>query len=72
MLTLGLYFKDASPTNHFWKCLAGAGFTDGLLHPSQGPTLPSVGVGSTNLVQRPSAEVRQPCLPELDYRDLTI
>lgn len=50
--------KDASPTNHFWKCLAGAGFTDGLLHPSQGPTLPTVGVGSTNLVQRPSAEVR--------------
>ncbi|KAG0654971.1 hypothetical protein C6P46_001310 [Rhodotorula mucilaginosa] len=62
----------ASPTNHFWKCLAGAGFTDGLLHPSQGPTLPSVGVGSTNLVQRPSAEARQPCLPKVDYRVLTI
>lgn len=50
-------FADASPTNHFWKCLAGSGLTDRLLHPSEGPLLPSIGIGSTNLVQRPSAEV---------------
>ncbi|GAA5862070.1 hypothetical protein JCM3774_006161 [Rhodotorula dairenensis] len=58
----------ASPTNHFWKCLAGAGFTDGLLHPSQGPTLPSVGVGSTNLVQRPSAEMSEISTDEMRER----
>ncbi|KWU43787.1 DNA glycosylase [Rhodotorula sp. JG-1b] len=58
----------ASPTNHFWKCLAGAGFTDGLLHPSQGPTLPSVGVGSTNLVQRPSAEMSEISTEEMRER----
>ncbi|GAA5990316.1 hypothetical protein JCM10908_007311 [Rhodotorula pacifica] len=58
----------ASPTNHFWKCLAGAGFTERLLHPSEGPTLPSVGVGSTNLVQRPSAEMSEISTEEMRER----
>ncbi|GAA5930805.1 mismatch-specific DNA-glycosylase [Sporobolomyces koalae] len=50
----------ASPTNHFWKCLAGSGFTDGLLPPSAGPTLPELyGIGLTNLVPRPSAEMSE-------------
>jgi len=49
---------DANPTNHYWKCLAESGMTPRRLHPSEGPTLPSLGVGSTNLVARPTAEVR--------------
>lgn len=49
---------DANPTNHFWRCLAESGLTPRLLHPSEGPKLPSFGLGSTNLVERPSAEVR--------------
>lgn len=32
--------------------------TPRLLHPSEGPSLPSFGIGSTNLVERPTAEVR--------------
>lgn len=48
---------DANPTNHFWRCLAESGLTPRLLHPSEGPRLPSFGLGSTNLVERPSAEV---------------
>ncbi|GAA6063490.1 hypothetical protein JCM10212_004449 [Sporobolomyces blumeae] len=50
----------ASPTNHFWKALAGSGLTDRLLHPSEGPILPDAyGIGSTNLVPRPSAEMSE-------------
>lgn len=49
---------DANPTNHYWRCLAESGMTPRRLHPSEGPTLPSLGIGSTNLVPRPSAEVR--------------
>ncbi|GAA5966563.1 hypothetical protein JCM21900_005503 [Sporobolomyces salmonicolor] len=55
---LGLHY--ASPTNHFWKALAGSGLTDRLLDPSEGPLLPKLyGIGSTNLVPRPSAEMSE-------------
>ncbi|KAK4699560.1 hypothetical protein P7C70_g6700, partial [Phenoliferia sp. Uapishka_3] len=47
----------ASPTNHYYKCLVGAGFTERRLTPAEGYLLPlQYGVGSTNLVPRPSAE----------------
>ncbi|GAA5980623.1 hypothetical protein JCM5350_003564 [Sporobolomyces pararoseus] len=56
----------ASPTNHFWKALAGSGLTDRLLHPSEGATLPdSYNIGSTNLVPRPSAEMSELSLEEM-------
>ncbi|GAA5964151.1 hypothetical protein JCM3765_005354 [Sporobolomyces pararoseus] len=56
----------ASPTNHFWKALAGSGLTDRLLHPSEGATLPDLyNIGSTNLVPRPSAEMSELSLEEM-------
>ncbi|GAA5915448.1 hypothetical protein JCM8208_000717 [Rhodotorula glutinis] len=54
---LGLHY--ANPTNHYWRCLAESGMTPRRLHPSEGPTLPSLGIGSTNLVPRPSAEMSE-------------
>jgi TDG/mug DNA glycosylase family protein len=42
----------ARPGNRFWKALHGAGFTDRLLDPSEDVTLPSLGLGVTNLVER--------------------
>ncbi|GAA5901436.1 hypothetical protein JCM5296_003009 [Sporobolomyces johnsonii] len=43
----------ASPSNHFWKALAGSGLTDRSLHYSEGPLMPKLyGIGSTNLVPR--------------------
>ncbi|BGP51487.1 PAB-dependent poly(A)-specific ribonuclease subunit 3 [Rhodotorula kratochvilovae] len=54
---LGLHY--ANPTNHYWKCLSESGMTPRLLHPSEGPSLPSFGIGSTNLVERPTAEMSE-------------
>ncbi|GAA6058131.1 hypothetical protein JCM3770_001941 [Rhodotorula araucariae] len=54
---LGLHY--ANPTNHYWKCLAESGMTPRLLHPSEGPLLPSFGIGATNLVERPTAEMSE-------------
>ncbi|KPV71841.1 uncharacterized protein RHOBADRAFT_56233 [Rhodotorula graminis WP1] len=54
---LGLHY--ANPTNHYWRCLAESGMTPRRLHPSEGPTLPSLGIGSTNLVERPTAEMSE-------------
>ncbi|GAA5845888.1 hypothetical protein JCM3766R1_004646 [Sporobolomyces carnicolor] len=56
----------ASPTNHFWKALAGSGLTDRLLHPSEGAILPGeYNIGSTNLVPRPTAEMSELSLDEM-------
>lgn len=50
---------DANPSNHYYKCLYGAGLTDKKLTPEEGRHLPQLyGIGNTNLVSRPSAEVR--------------
>jgi TDG/mug DNA glycosylase family protein len=49
---LGLHF--ARPGNRFWKLLAAAGFTDGVLHPAEQGVLPAQGIGITNLVERPT------------------
>ncbi|TNY17301.1 uracil-DNA glycosylase-like protein [Rhodotorula diobovata] len=54
---LGLHY--ANPTNHYWRCLSESGMTPRLLHPSEGPSLPSFGIGSTNLVERPTAEMSE-------------
>ncbi|GAA5856205.1 hypothetical protein JCM9279_000937 [Rhodotorula babjevae] len=54
---LGLHY--ANPTNHYWRCLAESGMTPRRLHPSEGPTLPGLGIGSTNLVPRPTAEMSE-------------
>jgi double-stranded uracil-DNA glycosylase len=45
----------ARPGNRFWRALHGAGFTDRVLHPSEDTTLPSLGLGVTNLVARATA-----------------
>lgn len=42
----------ARPGNRFWPTLAGAGFTDRQLHPSEERLLLDVGCGITNLVER--------------------
>ncbi|GAA5903286.1 mismatch-specific DNA-glycosylase [Sporobolomyces salmoneus] len=56
----------ASPTNHFWKALAGGGLTDRQLHPSEGSTLPDLyNIGSTNLVPRPTAEMSELSIEEM-------
>ena len=59
----GLHF--ARPGNRFWKVLAGAGFTDGVLDPSQQSRLPALGIGITNLVTRATAAAAELTTPEL-------
>ncbi|GAA5872785.1 hypothetical protein JCM1840_004517 [Sporobolomyces johnsonii] len=47
----------ASPSNHFWRALAGSGLTERLLDPSEGPLMPKLyGIGLTNLVPRRVAD----------------
>ncbi|GAA6005352.1 mismatch-specific DNA-glycosylase [Rhodotorula paludigena] len=67
---LGLHY--ANPTNHFWRCLAESGLTPRLLHPSEGPKLPLFGLGSTNLVERPSAEMSEISTSEMTARVPTL
>jgi TDG/mug DNA glycosylase family protein len=45
----------ARPGNRFWKALHLGGFTSRVLAPSQDRTLPAMGVGITNLVDRATA-----------------
>jgi TDG/mug DNA glycosylase family protein len=45
----------ARPGNRFWPALYSSGFTKQLLTPDLDSTLPSVGVGLTNLVDRATA-----------------
>lgn len=49
----------ARPGNRFWKALHGAGFTDRVLDPSEDATLPSLGLGVTNLVARATASAAE-------------
>ena len=48
----GLHF--GGPGNRFWKVLHGAGFTEAVLDPAEQARLPSLGLGITNLVARPT------------------
>ena len=50
---LGQHF--ARPGNRFWKLLQAGGFTDCVLSPSEQDTLPALGIGITNLVERVTA-----------------
>ncbi|MGD9573075.1 MAG: G/U mismatch-specific DNA glycosylase [Thermoleophilia bacterium] len=45
----------ARPGNRFWAALHAAGITDRVLDPSEDGTLPALGVGITNMVQRTTA-----------------
>jgi TDG/mug DNA glycosylase family protein len=49
----------ARPGNRFWKALHGAGFTDRVLDPSEDVTLPSMGLGVTNVVARATASAAE-------------
>ncbi|KAF7363546.1 UDG domain-containing protein [Mycena sanguinolenta] len=52
---IGHHFGN--PSNHFWWCLHQSGFTDTKLLPEEDYTLPdSLGLGLTNLVDRPTSE----------------
>lgn len=59
----GLHF--GGPGNRFWKVLQGAGLTDRLLDPSEQSVLPSLGLGITNLVDRPTRSAAELTREEL-------
>ena len=44
----------ARPGNRFWKALHGSGFTPRLLSPDEDGDLPALGIGLTNVVDRPT------------------
>ena len=60
---LGLHF--ARPGNRFWKLLHAGGFTASVLSPLEQHTLPSLGIGITNLVSRVTAAASEVSRPEL-------
>lgn len=55
----------ARPGNRFWRALAGAGFTDGIVSPFRDAELIERGLGITNLVGRATARA-----DELDDAEL--
>jgi len=55
----------ARPGNRFWPTLAGAGFTDRQLDPSEENLLLDSGCGITNLVARTTAAAAELCDDEL-------
>jgi TDG/mug DNA glycosylase family protein len=60
---LGLHF--ARPGNRFWKLLHAGGFTGSVLSPAEQDTLPSLGIGITNLVGRVTAAASEVGVSEL-------
>ena len=44
----------ARPGNRFWAALYGSGFTPRLFRPEEDGQLPALGIGLTNLVDRPT------------------
>ena len=44
----------ARPGNRFWKALHGSGFTPRLYSPDEDGDLPALGIGLTNVVDRPT------------------
>jgi TDG/mug DNA glycosylase family protein len=60
---LGLHF--ARPGNRFWKVLHASGFTASVLSPTEQHTLPSLGIGITNLVGRVTAAASEVTAAEL-------
>jgi TDG/mug DNA glycosylase family protein len=55
----------ARPGNRFWKALYGAGFTPRLLSPAEQWDLPALGLGITNLADRPTARAEELTVDEL-------
>jgi TDG/mug DNA glycosylase family protein len=55
----------AAPRNPFWRLLHAAGLTPTLLRPDEDWTLPSLGLGLTNLCARCSPGAADLALPEL-------
>jgi TDG/mug DNA glycosylase family protein len=60
---LGLHF--ARPGNRFWKLLCAGGFTESVLSTSEQHTLPRLGIGITNLVERVTAAASELSVAEL-------
>jgi TDG/mug DNA glycosylase family protein len=60
---VGLHF--ARPGNRFWRVLHESGFTGWKLEPSEQVGLPGLGIGITNLVERPSAAASELSAGEL-------
>ena len=60
---LGLHF--ARPGNRFWKLLCAGGFTDSVLLPAEQHTLPGLGIGITNLVDRVTVAASELSIAEL-------
>ena len=60
---IGLHFARAG--NRFWKLLYAGGFTDRILLPSEQATLPAMGIGITNLVERTTAAASELTSEEL-------
>jgi len=60
---VGLHF--ARPGNRFWRVLHQSGFTARMLAPAEQVDLPLVGIGITNLVDRPSAAAAEVSAEEL-------
>jgi TDG/mug DNA glycosylase family protein len=60
---LGLHF--ARPGNRFWRVLHAAGFTSSVLAPSEQGSLPALGIGITNLVERVTAAASELSTEEL-------
>jgi TDG/mug DNA glycosylase family protein len=60
---LGLHF--ARPGNRFWKLLCSSGFTESVLLPSEQHSLPGLGIGITNLVDRATAAASELSATEL-------
>lgn len=46
----------AHPSNLFWKLLHSSGVTDRRWHPEEDVNLPAIGLGNTNLVERPTKD----------------
>ena len=60
---LGLHF--ARPGNRFWKLLCAGGFTKSVLSPAEQHTLPGLGIGITNLVDRVTVAASELSVAEL-------
>jgi TDG/mug DNA glycosylase family protein len=55
----------ARPGNRFWPALHLAGFTPRLMRPEEDGDLPSLGIGVTNLVDRPTRSAAELSAAEL-------
>jgi double-stranded uracil-DNA glycosylase len=60
---LGLHFARSG--NRFWKLLYAGGFTERVLLPSEQASLPGMGIGITNLVERTTAAASELTSEEL-------